>query len=313
MKTKILLFGASGFIGKNLMAALANTPETKLVALSRNWDKYPAVQQHHTDFLHADLENSSSYAHLLDEKTIVIDLAFDGIPSQPEAVLNQELSKNLYPHLELLSHCVEAKVRCFVFGTSGGTVYGNLSEKKKIQETQPCNPHNIYGLNKVTIENFIRSQDQKLNHLILRFANPYGPCQDIRKGVGFIAKALDCIKHSEEMTLYGSGNKVRDFIYIEDLCRAIAGLLFRRDLYNETFNIGQSIGYSLNQIITIIEDVTGEKIRIKRDDHRMFDAYYNILNHSKIQASTGWQPKEDIYSGIRKHWEFVSQSKTIVP
>ena len=90
--------------------------------------------------------------------------------------------------------------------------------------------------------------------LIARISNPYGPGQDFNKGVGFIDAAIKKTIRGEKIEIWGDGNNVRDYIYIDDVCRMLISLFNYQGNY-DTFNISSNTGTSQRDIIRMLEEM----------------------------------------------------------
>jgi UDP-glucose 4-epimerase len=167
-----------------------------------------------------------------------------------------------------------------IFLSSGGTVYGE-QELQPIPETAPTVPINHYGNLKLCIENLIRTFNTHMNRkmLIARISNPYGPGQDYKKGVGFIDAALKHAIHRESILIYGDGNTVRDYIYIDDVCKMLTSLIAYEGK-EEIFNISSGRGTSQKEILAIISGILPE-LSVEYTEARSVDVKKIVLDNSR--------------------------------
>jgi UDP-glucose 4-epimerase len=124
--------------------------------------------------------------------------------------------------------------------------------------------------------------------LIVRIANPYGPGQDFTRGVGFIDAALKNTINGQPITIWGDGENVRDYIYIDDVC----GMIFKLLEYNgenDTFNISTGVGTSQNEIVEILRCI-GLEPRVVYVESRSVDVNRIILDNSRILDVVNKQP-----------------------
>jgi UDP-glucose 4-epimerase len=198
-------------------------------------------------------------------------------------------------------------VKKIIFPSTGGTIYGN-AKNIPISENAPTNPLNPYAISKLTIEKYLHYfyTQYGMDYLVLRYSNPYGERQNPRGNQGVIPIFLNKIRYNEAPVIYGDGNSVRDYIYIDDVIEATISLLGRGS-HEKLYNIGSGTGTSLNQLLKITSEVTGKPVSpiYKEDGGRYIKKV--ILDISKIQQETGWQLKTDISKGITRTWEWLNQ------
>ena len=170
-----------------------------------------------------------------------------------------------------------------IFLSSGGTVYGN-QEIQPISEDALPRPINHYGNVKLCIENTIRTFNYQAHTkiLIARISNPYGPGQDFNKGVGFIDAALKKTIKGEKIEIWGDGNNIRDYIYIDDVCRMLISLFDYQGDY-DTFNISSNTGTSQRDVIRMLKEMrlAPEAVYLPA---RSVDAKKIILSNERIMS-----------------------------
>lgn len=194
-----------------------------------------------------------------------------------------------------------------IFFSSGGTVYGN-QERQPITEDAVPVPINHYGNLKLCIENTMRTFNfqMKKNMLIARISNPYGPGQDYHKGVGFIDAAIKRTIAGETIEIWGDGNVVRDYIYIDDLCKMLYALV---DYHGgvEVFNLSSNTGVSQNKIVDILRQIEPD-VKVVYKPGRSVDAKKIILDNTRIQKICNFTPLS-IEEGIRRYYNYIKQGK----
>jgi len=216
-----------------------------------------------------------------------------------------DLTSNVIPTLTLLKLAVESGVRKVIFPSSGGTIYGE-GKTTPIPESSLLNPLNPYAISKMTIEKYLQYFYRRygLDFLIIRYSNPYGERQNPQGTQGVIPIFLDKIKRGESPVIFGDGSSSRDYIYIDDAIDATLQLL-ESSRPAETFNVGSGTGTSLNELVAIMEKVTGETISPSYipDDRDYIKKI--VLDISKIRRSIHWSPKIRLPEGIGRTWEYI--------
>lgn len=194
-----------------------------------------------------------------------------------------------------------------IFFSSGGTVYGN-QEQQPIREDAVPVPINHYGNLKLCIENTIRTFNfqMKKNMLVARISNPYGPGQDYHKGVGFIDAAIKRAINGETIEIWGEGNNVRDYIYVDDVCRMLHALI---DYHGEqeVFNLSSGVGASQNDIVEILKNISPD-VDVTYKPGRSVDAKKIILDNHRIREICDFE-MVSLEDGIRRYYEYIKQGK----
>lgn len=300
---RALIVGGNGFIGSHLAEGLRARGHAVRVldpGPARNdtdWSDIDYVQGPYTDVALLD--------RALEGIDTVLHLASTTVPASSNRDPAFDVSSNLLGALGLFS-AIEAKgIRRVVFFSSGGTVYGN-PETLPVGEGHPLRPISSYGIVKVAIEQYLSMFRHlgRLDPLVLRPSNPYGPRQSAAGGQGFVAAALARMREDAPLQIWGDGGIVRDYIYIDDL----VDLAIRAAASGEcgVFNAGSGGGHSLNAIRAAIERVAGRAMRIEHLPGRGFDVREIVLDIAAADACFDWRPKVDLDDGIARTWRWLS-------
>lgn len=213
----------------------------------------------------------------------------------------RELRQVVQPTIELAKLCGERHVR-LVYFSSGGAVYGESADGCSHRETDTPNPKSYYGMAKLIVESNLRFYHRisGLQYLILRPSNPYGPGQNTHGRQGLIAVALGRARDGQTLTVWGDGSQVRDYIYIDDLAKAVCAVM-ESGVQNETINIGGGEGLSVGDVIAHINDVCPQPLRVEYAQERQGDVAASVLDVARMRQF--WhQPLTPIRSGIRTFW-----------
>jgi UDP-glucose 4-epimerase len=217
-----------------------------------------------------------------------------------------DVLSNLLPTIRLLEICISNGVKKIVYASSGGTIYGEPS-KTTISEDHQLLPKSAYGQSKLTIENYLRfyARTTELEVNILRISNPFGPRQNPYGIQGLIAVAMGCAYNGRTVKIFGKGETVRDYIYIDDVIDAL--LLAAKRPGSFITNISTGKGYSVVEIIDAIEKVTGKVIRREFVPMRKGDVTINVLENRLAYEIYGWKPKTRIEDGLSNTWEWIKK------
>jgi UDP-glucose 4-epimerase len=138
----------------------------------------------------------------------------------------------------------------------------------------------------------------------LRLGNPYGERQRIENVQGAVAVFLGKARQNQPITIWGDGSVSRDFFHISDLVSA-----FMRVLETETrtrvLNIAGGQAHSLNELLSIIKEVTGKSLAIRYTPGRILDIPINCLDISAAANELGWRPRVTLKEGISRTWEWL--------
>jgi UDP-glucose 4-epimerase len=158
----------------------------------------------------------------------------------------------------------------------------------------------------MAIETFLRASppSPEQNITIIRPPNFYGPGQSYQQGFGFIRTMLEHIHRGTAMQIWGDGETVRDFLYIDDMVSAL-NLLIDMPADNETYNVATGTGLSLNQVKDIVESVCNKKLNVIYRKKRQTDVNSIALDSSRFIKKTGWQPKITFEKGILLTWQWI--------
>jgi UDP-glucose 4-epimerase len=293
-----LVIGGAGYIGSHLTAQLLATGR-KVTVLGRSLVPSNALPNG-VNYIAGDFGQHQLITELLDKHEEVIHLAYATVPNTSFENPLADLLQNLPPTVQLFSEIADRGIK-LVLVSSGGTVYGE-AEKLPISETHPTKPISPYGVTKLTLENYayLYAATHGLKFICVRPANAYGAGQKPFVGQGFISTAIASVMRGQPIKIFGQSGSVRDYIYVSDLAAGIVCALESGSL-SETYNIGSGVGLSnmdvINAITPLLES-TNCKLSVEHYPERTFDVKSNVLDATKIQQLTGWQPKVQFKDGL---------------
>ncbi|MCC5796251.1 MAG: NAD-dependent epimerase/dehydratase family protein [Methylophaga sp.] len=294
---KILVLGGSGFIGSALIRALLDHGHQVRVfdrdvrSVSQQFPQLMGVVQ-------ADFSDVMS----LTEAMIGVELVFHLISTSVPATSNKnpvfDIESNLVNTVRLLESMRTADLKRIVYLSSGGTVYGN-PVNLPISESHTTNPTCSYGIVKLAIEKYLQMYAElyQLEVSILRPSNPYGPGQTHKGVQGFIGTCIDKINAGQPIHIWGDGSVVRDYVYIDDVVNAC--ILSMSSDYSGPINISSGEGFSLNQILGLLEQYRGKSVDVVYQEKRSFDIPEVILDNSLAKSVLGWTPQIQIDHGLQ--------------
>lgn len=311
---KIILLGAAGFIGTNLVIELAKNPENEITVVDRDKLYFKNIIDlglPRVSIVESDLTMDTDYEELVQGQDLVYHLISTTVPTTSNQHIAEELKANVVLSANLFEACVKKSVKKVVFISSGGTVYGKES-KCPLNEKTPTNPITSYGIQKMSIEKllYLYNYMYGLDYRIIRLANPYGPYQRPNGVLGAVTTFTYKAIKGEEINVYGDGSVVRDFIFIDDAVRGIQKIVEGTDRHH-TFNLGCGYGTSIKQVLDTIERALGITLNVKYTEARKVDVPVNYLDIKRFETAYGSLNPISLEEGIRKTAEFMREFYSI--
>lgn len=306
----ILLLGAASFIGTNLTIELAKNAENEITLVDRCKDFFnPIINMNlkNIRIIESGLTVDTDFDSILKNQEVVYHLVSTTVPTTSNQHISQELVSNVVFSANLFEACIRCGVKKVVFISSGGTVYGKEVDCP-LKEKTATYPISSYGVQKVTIEKllYLYRYMYGLDYRIIRLANPYGPHQRPNGVLGAVTTFTYKALKGDEITVYGDGSVVRDFIYIDDAIRAIMKIVEGENKHR-TFNLGCGYGTSIKQVLTTIERTLGIKLNVSYVEGRKVDVPTNYLDISRYEKYYGALNPISLEEGIRKTADFMKQ------
>lgn len=302
---KVLILGGNGFIGRNLAGVL----------LKHGHDVYsfdlnqPLESIEGIHYLAGDFFDDYVLQQIIDGMDIIYHAICTMNPGNSNNKYIMGYERDLIQTIKLCDMLKNKKVK-LIFLSSGGTVYGKQEVLPVTEESLPV-PINHYGNLKLCIENAMRVfryQDHK-DYVIARIANPYGPGQDYRKGVGFIDAAIKRAMNGETIEVWGDGDVVRDYIYISDVCEALA-LLGEKKIDYDVVNISSGRGVSQKEILAVIKRHYPD-MKVDFQQARSVDADKIFLCNDRLMDIY----KEEMVSlekGIELYYQYLTKKRLAI-
>lgn len=309
----ILLLGGSGFIGTNIALSLLEAGH-RITILDRSLINAVAFERFPTrcSLICANLLDFDLVKNVLVKGgfSTVIHLVTNVVPGSSFSEFLMDSDINIKMGFRLLEAIHQAGIPNFIYFSSGGTVYGNNGREIN-DELAPRNPISLYGWYKSAMEQYIQTyaHHHPFNYAILRPSNPFGYYQNLYGRQGFIAVAMGKILQNEKIEIWGNGNTIRDYIFIEDLSNIITCLI-DKGFERVIFNIGTGEGHSLNEIVQHLREVTQQPVFVEYLEARQVDVSTNILNVNAVREYLSHYSlaTTSLRDGIQKMWNRVQKA-----
>ena len=302
-----VILGAGGFIGVNLARALASHDGQVIC-----FDRYESARwpQNAISITGEFTDLPPELLAALDDAT-VYHLVSSCRPSQHTDAAADEVIADVATTLRYLEHTRSRSIR-WVFVSSGGTVYGP-DVPCPTTEDAPTNPICSYGLVKLTLEKYFALYNRLhgTDYVVARVSNPYGPWQDPTRGQGVIAALLFKALTGQTIEIWGDGENVRDYLYVDD---AVQGLieLAKHGESGEIYNLSSGEGATINDVMKAISSTLGLKVNATYVEARKSDVRRSILDSNKLRRVTGWNPKVGLDAGIKATADWISEQGSTI-
>jgi UDP-glucose 4-epimerase len=310
--TKVLVTGGAGFIGSNLAQALLKKGFKVIIVDNLFTGKRENIPSG-AKFYKLDIVSQKLSSLFLRERPkIVFHLAALTGTDISEALIQQDIKINLLGTINTLKAAGQAKCQKFIF-TSTAAVYGDVhkSEYLPIPETAIPNPISPYGVGKLTCENYVRifSDFYGMKYTILRFANVFGPKQYPKGEAGVIPIFINKMLSGKTSNLYGDGNQIRDYIFVEDVVDASLKVMTKCD--GKTLNIGSGKGTSTRQLYSLIARQLDFRTPPNFSAPRLGEIERSVLANKLAKREINWRPRITLKTGLCRTIEWWRNKKSL--
>ena len=312
MKT-ILVTGGCGFIGSNFVRLLAREPGWRIINFDKltyagNLENVADVASDRTKFVQGDICDRAGVESILKEERpwAIVNFAAESHVDRSILDASPFVQTNIGGVQSLLDAVRAQPVERFLH-ISTDEVYGDKEGREASTEESPLSPSSPYAATKAAADLlcFSYRRTYGLPVIVTRSSNNYGPYQFPEKLIPLLIRnGLNDL----EFPVYGDGKQVRDWLYVEDNCRAILGVLEKGQI-GSIYNIGTSEGRTNLDVVQAICAAIAQRLGtdLKRLEHRIrsvtdrpgHDRRYAI-DTSKIRRELGWQPSVDFTTGLRQ-------------
>jgi UDP-glucose 4-epimerase len=307
---RILVTGGAGFIGSHVADGFrAKGHDVAVVddlstGNSANLDPSIKLYQH-------DIRDDALEQVFKDFKPDVVDhhAAQANVPaSLTDPVF--DASVNVLGGLNLLKQSAAHGVKKFIYISSGGAMYGEPDARDlPVKETAPVRPLSPYGASKQALEAWLGVYQRTfgMDFTVLRYANIYGPRQGVREEGAVVAVFATRMAADQPVTIDGTGQQTRDFVYVGDCVTANIAALERGS--GGAFNIGTGRETSIRDIFDGMAEVAGYTHQPEFGPARKGDVVRIVLNPALAAQQLGWQAAMPLHEGLAKTYRFFSDGR----
>lgn len=291
----ILITGSEGFVGNNLVKGLS---QKHTVYTSDQLDS-----SSHDNYLRCDITNYDSVEKVVKNVDAVIHLTAHSLVSSLDgSITNGRV--NIIGLLNLLECCRKNSVSKVIF-TSASSLIGE-PESSQVTENHPPKPKTAYGITKLTSEHYLRLYNELYNmdYTVFRFFNIYGPFQKN----GLIPSIFNKIKNNEPITIFGKGDQIRDYVYIEDVIPFFEQAVSTDISKNKILNMGTGNGTTILEIVQNIANILEIEPKIEYQPERPGEIGNFVSDTTLLNKTFGNIPSTDVLTGLRKTIDWLKNN-----
>ena len=324
---KILIVGGSGFCGSNFSKYYLDRGHSVTIFdnLSGIYSKHNLEwlnkQYNNLDIIVGDLKNFDILKKIIVNKDIVFHLAGQVSATKSIRDPREDFETNLLGTFNLLESIRIYNSSAVLMYISTNKVYGELKNfdlnkyPYGVDENFPLDFYTPYSCSKGGADQYVHDYNRiyDLKTIVFRLSSIYGRRQFGIESQGWISWFIYSYLIKKSITIYGNGRQVRDILYIDDLIDACNSVIFLEEAYGEIYNIGG--GYknclSLNKLLYILEDITGEKIIINYEKARFGDQNIYVSDIRKIETVCDWKPLITVHEGLNIVLEWINNNEKL--
>ena len=293
MANKILITGGSGFIGSALVSKLAMDKNNKIyvvdikepkINLTAEYEKMDIRSNQIQSYLQKI--NPNKIIHLAAQASVAI--------SSKDPILDNDV--NVGGSLNILKSATQLSLSQFVFFSTGGAIYGE-EVGKKFNEENIVNPQSPYGISKASFENYLNYYSNKFNipSTIIRPSNVFGPGQNPHGEAGVVSIFAKKMLENKPVTIFGSGNEYRDYIFIDDVVDFIEKIIEKN--ITGTYNLCSTRKTKTIEIFELLKKIIDYQYEPIMSNSREGDIFGIELDNSKASKISNWKPKTTLIEG----------------
>ena len=298
---KVLVTGGAGFIGSHIIDELIKLNQ-EVIALDDLSGGFQENINEKAEFIHGSVNDKELLKRIFKENNIsyVFHTAAYAAEGLSHFIRRFNYENNLLGSINLINEAIKSKIKCFVF-TSSMAVYG--TNQLPMVESATPQPEDPYGIAKFAVEQDLQAAKDlfDLNFIIFRPHNVYGEKQHIGdKYRNVIGIFMNQVMQNKPITIFGDGEQRRAFSYIGGTAPIIAKSIFKKEAYNQIFNIGSDENHTIKEVAQMVCEefdlppTTPENVETR---YEVKDAY---TSHDKLRKYFGDYEDIPLKEGIKK-------------
>lgn len=301
--TSLAVIGAGGFIGQFLLRQLAQRELREIVLIDIN---APAGLPKNGRFVRTDIRNPKEVLDALAGVDGVFHLSSRSFPQSLQDP-RSDFEVGPFGTFNILEAARAHQIKKVIF-TSSFLVYGEC-KNFPVTEDILARPISPYGASKLSSEVYCHTYSHLYGvpSAVVRFSNVYGPGQT---GPYLISNVAEKILRKEKISVFGTGNQTRDFVYVEDAVDALVRLM-ESEITGEVLNIASGQESSILDVIRTLEQLSGHPVEIEFLPARKGDVEKFYLDIQKARNLIAFHPKTSLREGLRQVWQALVEKTKV--
>lgn len=291
---KILIMWSEGFVGQNLVNGL-----------SRNHDVFRSdqIELDAKNYSKCDITNYDSVEKTAKDVDVVIHLTAHSLVSSLDGSISNA-KVNIIGLLNLLESCRKNSVSKVIF-TSASSLIGEPTSFH-VNETHTPKPKTAYGITKLTSEHYLRLYHElyDVDYSVFRFFNIYGPFQKN----GLIPSIYNKMQNNEPITIFGKGDQVRDYVYIEDIIPFFEKAATSKIGRNNIFNMGTGNGTTILDIVKNMSNILEIEPKIEFQPARQGEIGNFVSDTTLLNETFGTTPSTGVMQGLTQTVDWLNNN-----
>lgn len=303
-----LVLGGNGFVGSHIVDKLVARGDMRVKVLDRFTTNPQYGASKLIEEIVADAQSPATIGDHVAGADYVVQCLSATNPFTADINPFADID-NLRQSVGIFEQAAKSGVKKIIFISSGGAVYGKLTDKKVANENDIPMPVSPYGICKLATEHYLDYFKRKygVDYVVYRLSNPYGPRQVFKEKQGVIPAFLSQIKEDREITIFGDGENSRDFIYVEDAAQMIADS-FTVDNQHTIYNIGSGVQTSLKEIVAAIEEALRKEAKVIYKEAPKTAAAKTSISIQRFSEEFGLPAITPFRQGLLNSIEYMRES-----
>ncbi len=297
---RILVTGGAGFIGSHVTDVMIAAGHEVIVVDNLSTGKRANLNSQVSAFHEIDLLDEVGLQRVFAEHRPHAVSHQAALANVRESLIEpgRYAAVNVLGSINLLEAARRHGCQRIIYASTGGACYGEPLFLP-VTEDHPINPLDPYGASKHAVEHYLYlyHHNYGLDYTVLRYPNVYGPRQDPLGEAGVIAIFTGAMLAGRGVTINGSGEQVRDFVYVGDIARG--NLLALETPGSGIYNLGSGVGSSVNTVFAELKSATGYALAPHYGPAKLGEVSRTYLDASKARRDLGWEPQVSLRDGLR--------------
>lgn len=310
---KIMVTGGAGFIGSHIVDRYIALGHEVVILDDLSTGQKRFINKN-AKFYQIDIRDSAKIYEIMGlEKVQILNhhaAQMDVRKSVADPQYDAEV--NILGFLNLLEAGRVNGLKQVIFASSGGTVYGE-TDILPTPESSPNHPVSPYGISKLAAENYLYFYflTHKMNYVVLRYGNVYGPRQNPHGEAGVVAIFAKNLLAGDKTIINGDGEQSRDFVYVDDVVSA--NELALSASIPLTVNIGTGMATKINEVAEILVKIITTSILPEHGPEKFGEQRISMLDATLAKEILGWYAKTRLEEGLRQTVAYFQNDQAVIP